>query len=250
MLTKAPLGDGFCWLLLVIIIVANAAVIYFEASNVIRHIALVGTASVALITYNLKGFFFEFEGFGRNRKKRCVPPNDQKVLYLAIDCEMVGIGPTGRQSALARVSVVNWDLELVFDTYVQAMDRVTDYRTHVSGIRKKDLKGAMTFRKCRELVVELVQGKIVVGHGLENDFDALRYIHPQNQVRDTSQYQPLQRFDSGRWKARKLKQLVQQYLGNDDFQQREHDSIHDARAVMEIFHLFFKGWEERENYIR
>ena len=29
--------------------------------------------------------------------------------YLALDCEMVGVGPEGREDALARVSLVNFD---------------------------------------------------------------------------------------------------------------------------------------------
>jgi RNA exonuclease 4 len=180
----------------------------------------------------------------KQQRERKVPHNDQKDKYLSIDCEMVGVGPNGRRSALARVSIVDWDLELVFDTYVQVMDRVTDYRTHISGIRKKHLKGAMNFRKCRERVQELLRGKIVVGHGLENDFDALRYMHPEEMIRDTSQYKPLQRLDCGRWKARKLRDLVRQHIGNKDFQQGEHDSIHDARAVMELYHMYHIKWEE------
>jgi RNA exonuclease 4 len=181
-------------------------------------------------------------------KKRSsrIPDNVDKAKYLAMDCEMVGIGPNGKQSALARVSIVDWDLKVIFDTYVQVMDRVTDYRTHVSGIRKKHLKGpnAMNCRKCRETVAALLQDKVIVGHGLENDFDALNLIHPNDQIRDTSLYRPLQRFDSGKWRSKKLRELVQYYLGVDDFQQGEHDSIHDARAVMELYHIFYHEWEQ------
>lgn len=60
--------------------------------------------------------------------------------YVAIDCEMVGVGEGGIASALARVSLVNYHGAVLLDTYVKPMERVTDYRTFVSGIEPKHLK--------------------------------------------------------------------------------------------------------------
>lgn len=187
----------------------------------------------------------KFHCWWKRRQIHGVPVNEHKDKYLAMDCEMVGVGPSGRRSALARVSIVDWDLKVVFDTYVQVMDRVTDYRTPVSGIRPKHLKGpnAMNFRKCREHVLALMKDKIIVGHGLENDFDALRIQHPDDWKRDSSLYEPLQRYDSGRWRSRKLRELVQDYLGTENFQKGEHDSIQDAIAVMQLYHIFHRKWE-------
>ena len=34
---------------------------------------------------------------------------DQKAQYVALDCEMVGAGPKGKHSVLARVTVVDWN---------------------------------------------------------------------------------------------------------------------------------------------
>lgn len=34
--------------------------------------------------------------------------------------------------------------------------------------------------------VKLLKGKVVVGHALHNDFQALKYIHPRGQTRDTT----------------------------------------------------------------
>lgn len=70
--------------------------------------------------------------------------------YVAIDCEMVGVGPDGETSALARVSIVNFHGAVVLDTYVKPMEKVTDYRTFVSGITPK----------------HLVNGKLGAGHTL------------------------------------------------------------------------------------
>lgn len=58
---------------------------------------------------------------------------------LAVDCEMVGVGPKGEESIVARVSLVNQYGKCVYDKYVKPTQPVTDYRTAVSGIRPDDL---------------------------------------------------------------------------------------------------------------
>lgn len=57
-----------------------------------------------------------------------------------MDCEMVGVGPGGEESMLARVSIVNYFGKCVYDKYVKPTEKVTDYRTAVSGIRPADIK--------------------------------------------------------------------------------------------------------------
>jgi hypothetical protein len=52
---------------------------------------------------------------------------------------MVGVGPDGEESALARVSLVNYNGALLLDEYVKPLERVTDFRTAVSGITPKHL---------------------------------------------------------------------------------------------------------------
>lgn len=59
---------------------------------------------------------------------------------VAIDCEMVGVGPDGEESILARVSIVNHFGKCIYDKYVKPTEKVTDYRTFVSGIRPADIK--------------------------------------------------------------------------------------------------------------
>ena len=60
---------------------------------------------------------------------------------IALDCEMVGTGPTGDFSMLARCSIVNHHGNTLYDKYVAPMDVITDYRTAYSGIRPRDLEG-------------------------------------------------------------------------------------------------------------
>ena len=59
---------------------------------------------------------------------------------IGIDCEMVGVGFGGKDSVLARVSIVNHFGHCIYDKYVKPREKVTDYRTAVSGIRPKDIE--------------------------------------------------------------------------------------------------------------
>lgn len=56
-----------------------------------------------------------------------------------MDCEMVGVGPKGEDSILARVSIVNHFGVCLYDTFVLPREKVTDYRTFVSGVTPENL---------------------------------------------------------------------------------------------------------------
>lgn len=105
---------------------------------------------------------------------------------------MVGVGPGGSRSTLARVCIVDWDGAVIIDTFVKATEPVTDFRTFVSGVRESDLlsEDAMDAEECRALVKSILQDKILIGHALENDLDALRISHPCERTRDTAKYAP------------------------------------------------------------
>jgi RNA exonuclease 4 len=174
-------------------------------------------------------------------------PDELKVQYVACDCEMVGIGTDGKKSALARVSIVDWDLNVLLDTFVQVPIRVTDFRTHVSGVEPKHIKNstAMDVTKCRSLVASLLKDKILVGHALTNDLKALLLTHPKHKIRDTAKYRPFQRCGNGKWRPRKLRDLVKENLkGKESFQEGEHDSVQDSKANMELFQLVQAAWEK------
>ena len=174
-------------------------------------------------------------------------PDEYKANYIALDCEMVGIGSDGKKSALARVSLTNWHGDTVLDTFVQVPTRVTDFRTWVSGVKPKHIQEtqAMEVAKCREIVASLLKNKIVVGHALKNDFNALMISHPKQDIRDTAKYRRFQRYGGNKWRPRKLRDLVKENL--DLVIQEEgksHDSVDDAKAAMELFKLARVEWEK------
>ena len=175
---------------------------------------------------------------------------EEKSRYVAIDCEMVGCGTSGYRSALARVSIVNWDGDVVLDKFVRVEEEVTDYRTFVSGITASDLNSpnAISFEECRALVLQTIENKIVVGHGLKSDFDALQIRHEWYMIRDTAKYQPFMKehpTEQGLLVPKKLKELARDKLGliiQQDGQQ--HDSIEDATAAMELYIKHRRKWEK------
>lgn len=153
--------------------------------------------------------------------------------YVAIDCEMVGVGPNpDDESVLARVSIVNYDGEQVYDSFVKTMEEVTDYRTHVSGIAPKHMKIARSFQEVQRKVSSIIEGRVVIGHSLRNDFDALLLSHPKRDIRDTARHPAYRKLAGG--SSPRLKILASELLGID-IQGGEHSSVEDARACMLLF---------------
>ncbi|NXR90872.1 REXO4 exonuclease, partial [Hypocryptadius cinnamomeus] len=159
---------------------------------------------------------------------------------VAMDCEMVGVGPKGEDSILARVSIVNQFGKCVYDKYVKPTEKVTDYRTAVSGIRPQNINTGEDFKTVQKEVAEILQGRILVGHALRNDLKVLLLDHPHKKIRDTQRYKPFkQRVKSSR---PSLKLLCEKLL-NVQVQTAEHCSIQDAQAAMRLYTLEKKKWE-------
>ncbi|GAA5924894.1 hypothetical protein JCM3775_006311 [Rhodotorula graminis] len=161
--------------------------------------------------------------------------------YLAIDCEMVGVGPEGVESTLARVSIVNYHGSTILDRFVRPRERVTDYRTWVSGVREEDLRNAPSFQEVQKEVAALIKDRILIGHALSNDTQVLLLSHPWHMTRDTSKYAPLQGL--AKTKRPGLKNLAKLALGVD-IQAGEHSSVTDARATMALYRTQKSAWED------
>lgn len=163
--------------------------------------------------------------------------------YVAIDCEMVGVGPDGKDSALARVSIVNFNGAVLMDNYVKPQEKVTDYRTHVSGIEPHHLESedAITFKEAQFKVESIIRNRILVGHAVYNDLQALILSHPSLLIRDTSRYKPFRKLAKGRTPG--LKMLVKEVLGIT-IQSGSHSSVEDARFTIELYKSVKTEWEK------
>ncbi|KAK9472293.1 ribonuclease H-like domain-containing protein [Dipodascopsis tothii] len=161
--------------------------------------------------------------------------------YVALDCEFVGVGPEGKESALARVSIVNFHGTVVLDCFVRPKERVTDWRTWVSGVRPEDMAGARSFEEVQAVVSDILKDRVLVGHAINHDLKALQVAHPRSQIRDTSKHPDFKKLSKGRTPG--LKRLAKEILGQD-IQGAEHSSVEDARACILLYRKYKNDFEK------
>jgi RNA exonuclease 4 len=116
----------------------------------------------------------------------------------------------------------------------------------VSGVTPADLKTALEYGTCRKMVEALIRGKILVGHGLQNDLKSLGLTHPVHLIRDTAWYGPFMKRDpyTGVGRPMKLRDLAKLFLRRSIQQDgTSHDSCEDARAAMDLYMLVKKDFD-------
>ncbi|KAM9810538.1 uncharacterized protein ACB057_004481 [Neosynchiropus ocellatus] len=147
----------------------------------------------------------------------------------AVNCEMCY---TIHGLELLRVTVVNSSLQVIYDTFVKPDSEVIDYNTRVSGINEEDLKGNSTsLTDVQKTLLSLITADtILVGHGLETDFCALKLFH--GLVVDTSVVFP---HHLGPPHKLSLNTLTAEYL-RKIIQESDcgHDTAEDAAACMAL----------------
>ncbi|XP_061532853.1 apoptosis-enhancing nuclease [Phycodurus eques] len=195
-------------------------------------------------TWELDSGFSDGSPPTSGRSSPC-PSSSAAAAVVALDCEMVGTGPHGRSSELARCSILDYHGNVLYDKYVRPLRPVTDYRTRWSGIRPHHLRDATPYAQAREEITGILQGKVVVGHSIHNDFGMLRILHPSHMVRDTGATCllaqlagfPRQRCVSLRVLARKLLNRRIQ-VGK-----KGHCSVEDALAALDLYKMVEGEWE-------
>ncbi|XP_048270317.1 RNA exonuclease 1 homolog isoform X2 [Bombus terrestris] len=163
-------------------------------------------------------------------------PVEEQGVY-ALDCEMCY---TTQGLELTRITVIDDDCSVVYETLVNPQNPIVDYNTRFSGITEENMKDVTTtLLDVQATLLTMFSDKtILVGHSLESDFKALRLLH--DTVVDTSVMFP---HKNGYPQKRALKNLCSEYLRkiiqNDV---GGHDSKEDAVACMEL--ILWKAKEE------
>ncbi|XP_066052622.1 apoptosis-enhancing nuclease isoform X4 [Chamaea fasciata] len=186
------------------------------------------------------------QGNGSSKKVRTSSLVLRPGKYVAIDCEMVGTGPQGRLSELARCSVVSYEGDVIYDKYVQPELPIVDYRTRWSGITKQHMKNAIPFTAAQAEILKILKDKIVVGHAIHNDFQALKYFHPKERTRDTSQSPVLKKRAGLPVRANVSLKNLARFLLHKKIQVgcKGHSSVEDAQTAMELYRLVEVQWEK------
>ncbi|KFQ94346.1 RNA exonuclease 1, partial [Nipponia nippon] len=167
------------------------------------------------------------DGFVKTFEK--LPTTDGYPGIYALDCEMCY---TKQGLELTRVTVINSDLKVVYDTFVKPDTKVVDYNTRFSGVTEEDLENtSITLRDVQAVLLNMFSADtILIGHSLESDLFALKLIH--STVVDTAIVFPHR---LGLPYKRALRTLMADYLKRIIQDNVEgHDSSEDARACMEL----------------
>jgi len=177
-------------------------------------------------------------------KKQHDAPMTKRDLYFSLACEVVRTADSDDLKGLsvARVTIVNWDMEVVLDTFVEVPAPVTDLMG--TGITATDIHQnpqAMDFATVRETVERILCGKILIGYQLRNHLTALGLGHPSTDVRDAAFYGGSREEDE-----RSIEVLAEEILQRSlpDKSER-HRSIEVCIAALDLYKANRKEWEMR-----
>ncbi|ODV77980.1 uncharacterized protein CANTADRAFT_69368 [Suhomyces tanzawaensis NRRL Y-17324] len=162
------------------------------------------------------------------------------VKAVGIDCEM---GYTTLGFELLRITAIDYLTgEDVFDIFVQPIGTVVDLNTRYSGVAEI-IEGALTFEELMHFVRQYIdKDTVLIGHGLENDMNAMRLIHEQ--IVDTAILYP--KFKASPTFRFSLKDLAFSYLSRN-IQTGEHDSREDSIAAIDIVKYFINLDAKRDS---
>ncbi|XBH87461.1 hypothetical protein VPH35_074915 [Triticum aestivum] len=166
---------------------------------------------------------------------------------VALGCKMVGGGSDGTLDLCGRVCVIDENETIVFENFVRPLLPVTHYRYETTGIRPEYLRDAPTVKMVQRQVEGILlngeqpwkvrssrgAARILVGHGLEHDLDALGMDYPAYLKRDTAEYPPLMK-TSARLMSNSLRFLTQSCLGYDIQTGHQHP-YEDCVAAMRLY---------------
>ncbi|KAL6956384.1 RNA exonuclease 1 [Sarracenia purpurea var. burkii] len=156
-----------------------------------------------------------------------------KHRVIALDCEMCF---TTGGLELTRVSVLDFRGCVIYDTLVLPENPIVDYNTEFSGLSEESFlkaESVASWQEVQEIILELIDCfTIVIGHGLENDFRALKLVHYT--VIDTAIIFREVTYN-GEWERHSLRNLVHWHLNREIQNDRKgHNSIEDAASCLDL----------------
>ena len=158
---------------------------------------------------------------------------ENQLELIAMDCEMCY---TTQGMEVVRVSVVDYNRNVLIDELVKPRGEILDFNTRFSGV--SSLNGAVDDLDAiiSKLSKFAGQSTIILGHGLENDLHSMGICHER--ILDTVALFP---HDRGLPYRHSLRTLVKNHLGKF-IQQGEHDSAEDAIACLDLLDFYLNKY--------
>jgi RNA exonuclease 1 len=129
---------------------------------------------------------------------------------------------------LARCTIINYEEEVIFDQFFKPPNPVLNYNTEFSGITKSILDpvtNTIPDTLHPFLSQHITQDTILVGHSLENDFNAMQFYHTK--VVDTSVL--FQRKNGSKMKLKNLADKILNVQFDSTTQRKIQTSTHDSK---------------------
>lgn len=170
--------------------------------------------------------------------------NQEGSKTYALDCEMCS---SENNRVLARVSLTDFDNNVIIDKLIKPTEPIVDYLTQWSGITEEKLIGVeTTIEEIQDELLSVISSTdTLIGHSLESDLNILKIKHPN--IIDTAVC-----YDHPRGPPSKasLKLLMSSHL--DTAIQKSfsgHDSVEDCISCMELVKLkITKGYLFGKSY--
>ncbi|KAG9104939.1 biotin synthase [Ceratobasidium sp. 370] len=145
---------------------------------------------------------------------------------------------------LARVTVVDYYGQVLFDSFVRPTQPVVNYRTASTGIEQTHLCGnkAQPFDWVQAEVTKLISNQIIVGYCLWTDLAVLGISHLAINTRDVALYIPFREAMGQRNQTPGLSTLVWKLMERR-IQSGYINSAEDARACVDVFRSVQEDWE-------
>ncbi|UJO16869.1 RNA exonuclease 4 [Fulvia fulva] len=191
------------------------------------------------------------EAFMRGRATQLIPQMHFITRIMAMDAEFQTMDDeeSGTSaSVIGRISIVNYDGKTIYDVFVYFPEeegrlmKLPPQSLHL-GVTYRDIKpqfGAIPIAEAKEDLRKIIDGNIIVGHSIHNDIDAIKASGIDDildcawSFRDTQNHA----YYGARLGNNQpgLKNLYKAMVGKS-IQGREHSSVEDAQATMELYRL-------------
>ncbi|KZO95941.1 hypothetical protein CALVIDRAFT_598641 [Calocera viscosa TUFC12733] len=158
---------------------------------------------------------------------------------VSLDTQAVGAGHGGTIPQLARVTLVDYHGQVIYDLWIRPQSPVTGPARNQTV--PMDGVNLISFEEVQALIGEILEDRIIVGHSLWESLSILGLSHPAALTRDVELYWPFRNRLNLQTHVR-LQSLVWHFMRRH-IQRGRIDSLENARAQIDLYRSVEREWE-------